>query len=133
MLPMKELKESTSFHLHLVEQMYKTQRELIDGVAVDSHTNQIHQPNAALDLSKGLRPLIQQLTLDNEQLAQRMQQMETKYVQLRELTETMLCLVYARPRKVRFVLLFVVCYIQLFIFSHLFTLSSFLYQKWWGK
>lgn len=103
-LPMKELKDCTTFHLNVVEQMYKVQQELIDGrstIANKSGTTDKNKHNNAFDLSAGLRTLIKDLAEENKSLVARLEVIEAKYLTLKDQAECMLSLIYTNyPRKV---------------------------------
>ena len=102
-LPMKELKECTSFHLNVVEQMYKVQQELIDGRSNNTKfgNDKTKHNNNAFDLSAGLRNLIKDLAEENKSLVARLEVIESKYFTLKDQAECMLSLIYTNyPRKV---------------------------------
>jgi hypothetical protein len=93
LLPMRELHEATSVHMKLVEEMYRVQREIIEGS---------DEKSSGTILATGLKKLIVHLMSENKQLVQRLSKLEECYNNQRELADTMLLRIYAqRNKKVR--------------------------------
>lgn len=91
--------------MKMVEEMYKVQQEIIEGVDKAGSSN-------GSTLTIGLRKLIQHLMRENQQLTKRLQKSEDRYNEQRDQADSLLRLVYTRQnRQVRLCVSFPFCYI----------------------
>eukprot|EP01039_Chlorochromonas_danica_P004895 gene4895-5364_t len=98
--PLHELGQSTLFHYNLVQERYKTQREIIEGKD-GGHSSASSSSSSTVKLSQhGLKRILQSLRREEEELKERVQDLYNRYDNIRDHADRCLNLVLNLRKKV---------------------------------